>query len=40
MTDIASTASQLNEPAPAFNAETMHGDGTLVDYKGKSLILL
>jgi peroxiredoxin 2/4 len=40
MTETASTVPQLNEPAPAFSAKTMHGDGTLADYKGKSLILL
>lgn len=30
---------RLNEPAPAFNAETTHGRKTLEDYKGKWLIL-
>jgi len=30
---------RLNEPAPAFNARTTHGDRTLQDYRGKWLIL-
>ena len=30
---------RLNEPAPAFDAETTHGRKTLEDYKGKWLIL-
>lgn len=30
---------QLNEPAPAFSANTTHGPRTLDDYKGKWLIL-
>ena len=30
---------RLNEPAPAFDAETTHGRKTLADYKGKWLIL-
>ena len=29
----------LNEPAPAFKANTTHGERTLDDYKGKWLIL-
>jgi len=30
---------RLNEPAPAFDAETTHGRKTLEDYRGKWLIL-
>lgn len=30
---------RLNEPAPAFNARTTHGDRKLEDYRGKWLIL-
>lgn len=30
---------QLNQPAPAFDAKTTHGQKTLADYKGKWLIL-
>jgi peroxiredoxin (alkyl hydroperoxide reductase subunit C) len=30
---------RLNEPAPAFNARTTHGDRRLEDYRGKWLIL-
>lgn len=30
---------RLNEPAPAFNVRTTHGDRTLDHYKGKWLIL-
>ena len=43
MTDapVTETASfpQMNRPAPAFDAPTTHGRKTLVDYKGKWLIL-
>jgi peroxiredoxin (alkyl hydroperoxide reductase subunit C) len=30
---------RLNEPAPAFQAKTTHGDKSLADYKGKWLVL-
>lgn len=30
---------RLNEPAPAFDAETTHGRKTLADYRGKWLVL-
>ena len=30
---------RINEPAPAFNVRTTHGDRTLDHYKGKWLIL-
>lgn len=30
---------RLNEPAPAFKANTTHGERSLDDYKGKWLIL-
>jgi peroxiredoxin (alkyl hydroperoxide reductase subunit C) len=39
MSDSISSFPHLNEPAPAFAAKTTHGDRTLVDYKGKWLIL-
>jgi peroxiredoxin (alkyl hydroperoxide reductase subunit C) len=43
MTDTNNTATStfphLNEPAPDFKAKTTHGDRSLVDYKGKWLIL-
>src|SRR5690554_1576136 len=34
-----STFPRLNEPAPAFKANTTHGIKSLEDYKGKWLIL-
>ena len=39
MTDTASNFPHLNEPAPAFDALTTHGERSLSDYKGKWLIL-
>ncbi|MEN8683350.1 peroxiredoxin [Marivita sp.] len=43
VTDITSQAQvalpRLNEPAPAFDALTTHGQKTLADYQGKWLIL-
>ncbi|WP_442683743.1 peroxiredoxin [Stenotrophomonas sp. JC08] len=30
---------RINEPAPAFNTQTTHGPRSLVDYKGKWLVL-
>ena len=39
MTEPVSSFLHLNEPAPAFQAKTTHGDRSLADYKGKWLIL-
>ena len=39
MTEPVSSFPHLNEPAPAFQAKTTHGDRSLADYKGKWLIL-
>lgn len=38
-TTTTSSFPHLNEPAPAFNAKTTHGDRSLADYEGKWLIL-
>lgn len=35
----ASALPRLNEPAPAFSAQTTHGPRTLEDYRGKWLVL-
>lgn len=37
--DTVTTMPRINEPAPAFDAPTTHGNKTLEDYKGKWLIL-
>ena len=37
--DIASAMPHLNEPAPAFDAPTTHGQKKLEDYRGKWLVL-
>jgi peroxiredoxin (alkyl hydroperoxide reductase subunit C) len=39
MTESASSFPRLNEPAPAFKANTTHGERSLEDYRGKWLIL-
>ena len=39
MSESASTFPRLNEPAPAFRANTTHGERCLEDYKGQWLIL-
>ncbi len=39
VTTSPSTLPQLNQPAPAFDAVTTHGQRRLSDYKGKWLIL-
>jgi len=39
MTDQPCALPRINEPAPAFQARTTHGDRALADYKGKWLIL-
>lgn len=39
MTDQTFALPRINEPAPAFQARTTHGDRALADYKGKWLIL-
>ncbi|MBR0681227.1 peroxiredoxin [Roseomonas eburnea] len=38
MTSVAGLP-RLNEPAPAFQARTTHGDRSLADYRGKWLVL-
>jgi len=37
--ETVATMPRINEPAPAFDAPTTHGNKTLEDYKGKWLIL-
>ena len=37
--DIAPVVPRLNEPAPAFDAPTTHGQKKLEDYRGKWLVL-
>ena len=40
MTDVAAPSMpRINEPAPAFEAKTTHGERSLDDYKGKWLVL-
>lgn len=37
--NVAVGLPRINEPAPAFSAQTTHGPRTLADYKGKWLVL-
>ena len=39
MNDTAIAMPRLNEPAPAFDAPTTHGNKKLTDYRGKWLVL-
>lgn len=36
---VAPSLPRINEPAPAFHAQTTHGPRSLADYKGKWLVL-
>lgn len=36
---LAPSLPRINEPAPAFHAQTTHGSRSLADYKGKWLVL-
>ena len=38
-TEMTATLPRLNEPAPAFDAPTTHGNKKLEDYRGKWLVL-
>lgn len=39
MSNVSVGLPRINEPAPAFNVKTTHGERSLADYKGKWLIL-